>query len=137
MQSPLLHPSVCVSICILSIFLTLIVYNKTRDRRILIKGSIVLLNIWSAGMPMYAHPQNCPFSLAGSRPPSNTWILGPIGAHKPNSISIGSAVFAGETNITDRPRCKKCDNRPHLHCESKKRGRTFVILTLEKHVRFL
>jgi len=36
----------------------------------------------------------------------------------PNGISIGSAVFAGLTTVTDgqtdRPRCSVCNNRPHL-----------------------
>jgi len=30
-------------------------------------------------------------------------ILGSIQAHNPNGISIGSAVFAGLTAVTDRP----------------------------------
>ena len=34
--------------------------------------------------------------------PSNTWFLGPIGVHIPNDITIGSAVFAGLTVVTDR-----------------------------------
>ena len=33
-------------------------------------------------------------SLSTSAFPSNTWFLGPIQAHKPNGISISSAVFA-------------------------------------------
>ena len=33
-------------------------------------------------------------SLCTSWLPSNTWFLGPIRAHNPNGISIGSAVFA-------------------------------------------
>ena len=32
-------------------------------------------------------------SHGGSRPPSNTWFLGSIRAHKPNGISIGSPVL--------------------------------------------
>jgi len=36
-------------------------------------------------------------SHRGSGPPSNTWFLGTIRAHKPNGISIGSAVFAQMT----------------------------------------
>jgi len=38
-----------------------------------------------------------PLAMKGSEPPSNTWFLGPMWAHNPNSISIGSAVFAGFT----------------------------------------
>jgi len=33
--------------------------------------------------------------------PSNTWFPGPIWAHNPKSILIGSAVFARPTNVTD------------------------------------
>ena len=36
-------------------------------------------------------------SLSVSGPPSNTCFLGPIRAHNPNGISIGSAVFAQMT----------------------------------------
>jgi len=35
--------------------------------------------------------------------PSSTWFLEPTRAHNPNGISIGSAVFAGLTTVTDRP----------------------------------
>jgi len=41
-------------------------------------------------------PQNCPFPR-GIWTPSNTRFLGPIQAHKPNGISIGSAVFTQMT----------------------------------------
>ena len=40
--------------------------------------------------------------MGGSGLPSNSWFLGPIQAHNPNGISIGSAVFAGLTTVTDR-----------------------------------
>jgi len=55
-------------------------------------------------------PNEPPFRLQKLRlpmgrygPPSNTWFLGPTGVHFPNGISIGSAVFAGLTIVTDRP----------------------------------
>jgi len=41
-------------------------------------------------------PQNCPFPR-GIWTPCKTWLLGPIRAHRPNGISIGSAVFAQMT----------------------------------------
>ena len=41
-------------------------------------------------------------SHGGSGPPSNTWLLGPTRVLNPNGISIGSAVFAGLTSVTDR-----------------------------------
>jgi len=45
--------------------------------------------------------QNCP-SHGGIWTPSNTWFSGPTKVLNPNSISIGSAVFAGLTSVTDR-----------------------------------
>ena len=36
-------------------------------------------------------------------PPSNAWFLGPTRILNPNGISIGAAVFAGITSVTDRP----------------------------------
>jgi len=48
-------------------------------------------------------PQKLPLPLKGSAPPCNTWFLGPIRVTTPNGISIGSAVFAGLTNVTNRP----------------------------------
>jgi len=41
-------------------------------------------------------PQNCPFPR-GLWTPCKTWLLGPIRAHRPNGISIVSAVFAQMT----------------------------------------
>jgi len=34
--------------------------------------------------------------------PVYTWFLGPTRVHNPNAISIGSAVFAGLTIVSDR-----------------------------------
>jgi len=45
--------------------------------------------------------QNCPFPW-GSGPPSNTWFSGTTRVINPNSISIGSAILAELTNVTDR-----------------------------------
>ena len=47
-------------------------------------------------------PHTCPF-IWGICTPSNTWFLEPSWVHNPNSISIGSAVFAGLMIVTDRP----------------------------------
>jgi len=69
-----------------------------------------------------------PFSLSklslhvwGSGPPSNTWFLGPTQVNIPNSITVGSAAFAGLTGVTDRqtdrpkkPHLSICSDRPHL-----------------------
>jgi len=89
----------------------------------------VALSISTAGHvraclgPAPFRPQNCPFTYGDleSGIPCNTWFLGPTRIHIPNSISIGSAVFAGLTVVnvrpdwlTDRPRYSVCGNRPHL-----------------------
>ena len=37
--------------------------------------------------------------MGGPGPPCNTWCLGPMQAHNPNSTSIGSAVFAQMTAV--------------------------------------
>jgi len=39
--------------------------------------------------------------LWGMWTPSNTWFLGPTRVLNPNGISIGSAIFAGLTTVTD------------------------------------
>ena len=60
-----------------------------------------------------AHPHG------GSRPPSNTLFPGPTRVLNPNSVLIGSAIFAGLTTVTDRPTNRPryhylvCNNRPH------------------------
>jgi len=46
-------------------------------------------------------PQNCP-SLWRSWPPSNTWYQGPTRVTIQNGWSIGSAIFAGLTNVVNR-----------------------------------
>ena len=43
-----------------------------------------------------------PLPMGGSGPPSNTWFSKPTWVLNPNSISIGSAVFAVLTSVTDR-----------------------------------
>jgi len=42
---------------------------------------------------------NCPFYGGDLDPPSNTWFLPPV--LNPNGISIGLAIFAGLTSVTD------------------------------------
>jgi len=72
---------------------------------------------------VYNRPSFLPSKLplrTGIWTPSNTKFLGPTQVHKPNDMSIGSAVFAGLTIVTDRqtdrPRYSVCKNRPHLWC---------------------
>jgi len=47
-------------------------------------------------------PSKLPIPMGVSGPPSNTWFLVRTRVHNPNGISIGSAVFAGLTSVTDR-----------------------------------
>jgi len=65
-------------------------------------------------------PQNRPFPW-GIWTPSNTWFTGLTRVLNPNGISIGAAVFAGLTNVTDRQTDRPCysvgNNRPHLRTQ--------------------
>jgi len=47
--------------------------------------------------------QKMPLPMGGLDPPFNTRFPGPTCVLNPNSISIGSAVFAGLTSVTYRP----------------------------------
>jgi len=47
-------------------------------------------------------PQKLPFIFGHLDPLSNAWFLGPTRVSRSNSISIGSAAFAGLTNVTNR-----------------------------------
>jgi len=65
-----------------------------------LKGSRHSIPIFYTGLPLP------PLKIALPRviwTPSNTWFLGPICAHNPNGISVGSSLFAGLTTVTDRP----------------------------------
>jgi len=55
---------------------------------------------WDAHSP----EKICPFSWGGIWTPSNTWFPGHTQVLNPNGSSIGAAVFAGLTSVTDRPR---------------------------------
>jgi len=69
-------------------------------------------------------PSKLPLPIGGSGPPSNTWFPWPTRVLNPNCISIGSAVLAGLTSVTDRqtlshrqtdrPRYSAGNNGPHL-----------------------
>jgi len=63
-----------------------------------------------------------PLRVWESGPRSKEWFLGPTRVHISNGISIGSAVFARLTIVTDRPtdrpRNSVCNNRPHLRSSS-------------------
>jgi len=53
---------------------------------------------WAASSPLKIAPCH-----GASRPPSNTWFLGPTQVLNANSIWIGTAVLAGLTTVTDWP----------------------------------
>ena len=54
-------------------------------------------------------PLILPLPMGGSGPPSNTWFPGPTRVHNPNGISIGPAVFAWLTSVTERQTDKQTD----------------------------
>jgi len=53
---------------------------------------------WDARSPS----QKKPLPMGGFGPPSNTWFPRPTQVLNTNGISIGSAVFAGLTSVTER-----------------------------------
>ena len=59
------------------------------------------------GMPF---PLKITPSHGESGPPSNIWFLGPTRVLNPNGISIGAAVFAGFTSVTDRQTDRQTDH---------------------------
>jgi len=68
---------------------------------------------WDAPFPLKIAPFH-----GGIWTPSNTWFSKPTWVLNPSSISIGSAVFAVLTSVTDRqtdrPSYSLGNNRPHL-----------------------
>jgi len=71
--------------------------------------------------------------------PSNTWFLGytPV-LMQPNGISIGSAVLAGLTIVTDRPtdrpRYSVCNDRPHLASAAIRRHKSYGRVQLASNI---
>jgi len=61
----------------------------------LMLGSLYTLQ-WIAHFPFKIAPLH-----GGSKPQSNAWFIGPTRVHIPNDTSIGSAVFAGLTIVTE------------------------------------
>jgi len=54
-------------------------------------------------------------SHGGYGRPSNTWSIGPTRVLNPNNISVGSAIIAGLTSVTDRLCYLVSNNRPHIN----------------------
>ena len=65
---------------------------RTDDRRVSL--------YFTMGRPY--SPKNLPLPMGGSGLPSNTWFPGPTQVLNPKGSSIGAAVFAGLTSVTDR-----------------------------------
>ena len=77
---------------------------RVRSPNGILIGSAIFaeLTALSSGMPMHVlSSKNCRFAWGELDPPSNTRFLGTTRAHNPTGISIGSAVFAGLTTLTD------------------------------------
>ena len=76
-------------------------------------GSAVFAQMTSCPYTLQWHatfsPQNCPFPW-GIWSPSNTWFPGPTPVLNVNGISIGSAVFARLTSVTDRQTDRQTDH---------------------------
>jgi len=64
------------------------------------------------GLPL--PPLKIAHSHVGCRPHVINWFLWPTQVLNPKVILIGSAIFAGLTTVTDRPRYAVGNNRPYL-----------------------
>jgi len=76
-------------------------------------------------------PPKMPLPVVGDPcpPPSITWFFGPLCVHTVNSISVGSAVFAGLTLVTNRytqtdaqTNCATCVTTGHIWCSALQSG---------------
>jgi len=83
---------------------------------------------WDAPFPLKIAP-----SHGRSGRPPNTWFPESTGVLNPNGISIGAAVFARLTSVTDRQTVQQTDrgtDRPTDHAaRSVTIGRTYVRIT--------
>ena len=83
---------------------------------------------FTVGRPQTApsHRGSGPHLIHGSLWPGPTQVL------NPNSVSIGSAVFAGLTSVTDRPHYFVGNNRLYLHTVMQLKTVDIVINFLSK-----
>jgi len=65
-------------------------------------------------------------SHLGYGPPSNTWFIKSIRVLDPNGISIGLAVCAGLTSVTDRQTDRQTDQQTDDATRSVTIGRIYV-----------
>jgi len=88
-------------------------------------GSAVFAQLRAEG-PYTLHwaapfPSKLPLRMGNLDPHLIHGFSGPLKSIIQNGISIGSAVFAGLTTVTDRPtdrrRYSVCNNRPHLRTQ--------------------
>jgi len=68
----------------------------------------LFLHRWPQSVPILYNgtplsPSKLPIPIGGSGPPSYARFPEPTQVLNPNGISIGSAVLAGLTSVTDRP----------------------------------
>jgi len=71
------------------------------------------------GLVVFARLRQC-------APPSNTWFLGPTQVLNPNGISVGSAIIAGLTTVTDRQTDRQTDRTTDHATRSATIGRIYV-----------
>jgi len=92
-------------------------------------------------------PQKLSLPMGKSGPPSNRWFPGPTRVLNPKGISIGSAVFAELTSVTDRHTDRPTDHatrsvtigRIYMHVRStamRPNNRPTVIMT-ENHLHLV
>jgi len=109
------HPS---NTCFLGPILEIIIQTVSRLVQPFLQSLRQKVPTFYNGLPL--PPQNYLFAW-GSGLLSNTWFLWPTRVYNPNGISIGSAVFAGRTILTNRQTDRETtlysvgNNRPHLY----------------------
>jgi len=77
------------------------------------------LHRWPQSIPILYNrtslsPSKLPLPTGRSGPPSNTWFPVPTQVLNSNGISIGSAIFAGLTSVTDRQTDRPTDYATRL-----------------------
>jgi len=80
---------------------------------------------FTMGRPFFL--QNLPLPMGGSGPPSNIWFHGPTQVLNPKGSSIGAAIFAGLSSVTDSRETDRQTDRPTDHAARSVRiGRIYV-----------
>jgi len=96
-------------------------HTTSRSVQLYLQGSSFYLNLQNPmldnALQWVIQPQNCPFRRE-SQPPSNTWFLRPTWVTHPHDISIGSAIFVGLKNLTNRRTNTQTDRQTDRQCYS-------------------